>query len=405
MSKYHIGFIGTGGRSVHYARHYAARDDMEIVALADPLPHNRKVFSGLVDIDGKAEEFDDWHAMYQHRDDLDAVVICSPNHVHAEQAIPFLERGLPIVLEKPIAITPEDCDRLLAAERHNRGRAVVGFVLRSTPFYATIQRLIKEGKIGKVFSYQADELIGWGVSSIINRNTFKRFRATYGSLILSKCCHDIDILNWMAAARPVAVHSFGRRNVFNPNTALPETCDDCRVAQGCKYYKEPVMAAGENAGDAVNFQFMRDNNRCIYNIEKDIIDTQTVSLEYETGAIANFAVSLNCAGPRSGRNFHAIGSKGRIWGEFAQSRVYLHDNSTEQVEEFNCGSDGSGHGGGDHSLALELLAMLEDPDYRPLHNLQTGYESAIACMAADTAQRERRQVEITWSTEGLAQIG
>ena len=57
MSKYHIGFIGTGGRSVHYARHYAARDDMEIVALADPLPHNRKVFSGLVDIDGKAEEF------------------------------------------------------------------------------------------------------------------------------------------------------------------------------------------------------------------------------------------------------------------------------------------------------------------------------------------------------------
>ena len=44
MSKYHIGFIGTGGRSVHYARHYAARDDMEIVALADPLPHNRKVF-------------------------------------------------------------------------------------------------------------------------------------------------------------------------------------------------------------------------------------------------------------------------------------------------------------------------------------------------------------------------
>ena len=115
MSKYHIGFIGTGGRSVHYARHYAARDDMEIVALADPLPHNRKVFSGLVDIDGKAEEFDDWHAMYQHRDDLDAVVICSPNHVHAEQAIPFLERGLPIVLEKSIAITPEDCDRLLAA--------------------------------------------------------------------------------------------------------------------------------------------------------------------------------------------------------------------------------------------------------------------------------------------------
>ena len=404
MNKYRIGFIGTGGRSVNYGKHYAGRDDMEIVALADPLPHNRGAFSNMVQLGDGVEEFDDWNDMYRARDDLDAVVICSPNHVHADQAVPFLERGLPIMLEKPIAITPQDCDRLLAAERHNGGRAAVGFVLRSTPFYATIERLVREQRVGVPYAFLADELIGWGVTSIINRNEFKRHRATYGSLILSKCCHDVDILNWMADARPVAVHSFGRRNVFNPNPALPETCEDCRVADTCKYYKAPAMAAGENAGDAVNFQFMRDNNRCIYNIDKDVIDTQTVSLEYETGAMATFTVALNCVGPRTGRTFQAIGPRGRIWGEFPESRVYVHDNSDEQTEELDCQGDDSGHGGGDRTLAMELLSMMEDPDYRPLHSLQAGYDSAIACMAIDIARQERRQVEITWDAEGFARI-
>lgn len=318
--------------------------------------------------------------------------------------MPFLEQGLPVLLEKPIAINVPDCDRLLAAERHNGGRAVIGFSLRSTPFYRTIHEVLQQGRIGTLYSIQADELIGWGVSSIINRNEYKRHRSTYGSLLLSKCCHDVDILNWMVGARPVAVHSFGRRNVFNPDPALPETCDDCGRAADCKYYMEPQLAAGENPGDALNFQFMRTNNRCIYNIDKDIIDTQVVSLEYENGAVANFTLALNCTGPRSGRNFHAVGTNGRVWGEFAEEVVRVVDNGPETVEELACQGDGSGHGGGDRSLAMELLAMLEDPQYRPPHSMQAGYDSAIACMAADQARIEGRRVNIDWQADGSARL-
>lgn len=404
MGKYRVGFIGTGGRSVAYAKHYGAHDDIEIVAIADPLAHNRQVFTRLVPVGDDLEQFDDWQSMYAARDDLDAVAICSPNHVHAEQAVPFLERGLPILLEKPIAITPADCDRLLAAERYNDGRAVIGFTLRSTPFYSTIHDLLNTSRIGDVYAIQADELIGWGVSSIVNRSPFKRHRAFYGGLLLSKCCHDIDILNWMVGARVVAAHSFGRRNVFNPNPALPETCDDCGLSDTCKYFKEPTLTASENPDDAVSFQFMRENNRCIYNIDKDIIDTQITSLEYETGVVATFTLALNCVGPRSGRNFHAIGTKGRVFGEFAENQVRVVDNQSETDEVVACGEgDGSGHGGGDRSLALELLSMMQDPAHRPLHSMQAGYESAIACMAADVSRIERRRVEITWA-DGVGQI-
>jgi predicted dehydrogenase len=404
VKKYKIGFIGTGGRSVRYAEHYATRPDMEIVAIADPNAHNRRAFCELSGIRNDVEQFDDWQDMHRLRQDLDAVAICSPNHVHMEQAVPFLEGGLPVLLEKPIAINAADCDRLLAAERHNGGRAVIGFVLRSTPFYRAIHETLQKGRIGTLYAIQADELIGWGVSSIINRNEYKRFRATYGSLILSKCCHDVDILNWMVGARPIAVHSFGRSNVFQPDPSLPETCDGCSRAADCKYFMEPTLTAGENPGDAVNFQFMRTNNRCIYNIDKDIIDTQVVSLEYENGVVANFTLALNCVGPRTGRNFHAIGTEGRVWGEFSEELIRVVDNQSEQVQEISCQSDGSGHGGGDRSLALELLAMLADPDHRPLHSMQAGYDSAMACMAADLSRNEGRRVNIDWQADGSARL-
>ena len=164
------------------------------------------------------------------------------------------------------------------------------------------------------------------------------------------------------------------------------------------------MAAEENAGDAVTLKFVRDNNRCIYNIDKDVIDTQTVSLEYENGTIATFTVVLNCAGPQAGRSFHAVGSKGRVWGELAEAKVCLYDNETGQVTEHDCSGDNSDHSGGGRSLALELVTMLRDPDYRPIHSARAGYESAIACFAADISRRERRRVDISWSDQGLALV-
>jgi predicted dehydrogenase len=295
-------------------------------------------------------------------------------------------------VEKPLATTQEDCERIVDAERTNGGRTVVGFVLRSTPFYRTIYDAIASGKIGRLVSIQADELVGTVVSSVMNRGPWRRYTRTGGGAMLEKSCHDLDILNWMTASRPVSLDSHGRRNIFTPNPALPDSCDGCRVAEDCLYYKRPQRSESEDAGEEVLLQFVREDDRCIYNIDKDIVDTQSVIIEYENGVLATFMLTFNCPGPRASRNFHAVGTAGRVWGNLHDNEVFVYSNREDSVERFDTSGDGSGHGGGDTLHALELHTMMSEPTYRPKQDAAAGYLSAVMSFATDISRTENRRL-------------
>lgn len=400
MQKHQVAFIGTGGRSVCYASAYVECQDIDIVALADPAAEHRKAMATKSGLSGDFAEYDGWQTMLHEHPDLHGVVICSPNHHHAEQAVACLERGIPVALEKPLATTKEDCERIIDAERANGGRTLIGFVLRSTPFYAKIHELITGGAIGTVVSIQADELPGLGVSSIMNRSPWRRYQATSGGAMLEKSCHDLDILNWMMGCRPISLNSYGGSQIFTANPALPKTCDECGVSEQCQYYMVPSFSEHEDQGEEILHQFIRHENRCIYNIDKDCADVQSVSIEYSSGAIANFMLNFHCMGPRASRNFHAVGHRGRIWGNLNEKQVYLHDNLSGETTTFDTAGDGSGHGGGDRLHALELHKMMVDVNYRPAADAYSGYLSAVMCFAADASRLEHRRINFRYMSQG-----
>ncbi|OHB49652.1 MAG: hypothetical protein A2Y10_05695 [Planctomycetes bacterium GWF2_41_51] len=399
-----VAFIGTGGRASAWARHYAASDKIEVAALADPDKRNRKVMAQISGIKSGFEEYDDYRDMLKSRTDLDGIVICTPNHLHAEQAVACLELGLPIALEKPLATTKADCERIINAEAANNGRTLLGFVLRSTPLYSRIHELISTDRIGRVTSIQADELPGLGVTSIMNRGFWRRYCRTSGGAMLEKCCHDMDVLTWLIGSRPSSLNSYGSRLIFGPNPSLPQHCDDCKVSENCKYYKEPVFSGHEDADEKILHKFVREDNACIYNIDKDIVDTQSVGIEYENGAIVNFMLNFNCYGQRTSRNFYAIGTKGRIWANLHEQKVYLHENNTDQETSFDCTGDGSGHGGGDRIHAMQLQRMMADPDFRPESNATAGYLSAVMCFASDVSRIEGRRVYFRYEAKNRIDI-
>lgn len=392
MNRFKVGFLGCGARSVSYARAFVVRDDIDIVAVADPKKENRKTMLRKAGVAGTPEEFPDWRDLLLACDDLDGVVVSTPNHLHADPAVACLERGIPTAVEKPLATTKSDCERIVDAERANGGRTVVGFVLRSTPFYRTIHDAIASDRIGRLVSVQADELVGTLVSSVMNRGPWRRYTRTSGGAMLEKSCHDLDILNWMTGSRPVSLDSHGRRSIFTPNPALPERCDECRVADECLYYKRPVRSASEDAGEEVLLEFAREDDRCIYNIDKDIVDTQSVIVEYENGVLATFMLTFNCPGPRASRNFHAVGTAGRVWGNLHDNEVFIYSNRDDSLRRIDTAGDGSGHGGGDILHALELHKMMCDPTYRPEQDAAAGYLSAAMSFATDVSRTEGRRL-------------
>jgi predicted dehydrogenase len=346
-------------------------------------------------------EYDDWRDLMADGLELDGAVISSPTQFHAEQAIACYERGLPIALEKPVAPSKAACERIIDAERANNGRSLIGFVLRSTPYFSRIHQAVSQGRVGRILSVQADELPGWLVTSVMFRSPWRRHYALSGGSMLEKSCHDMDILNWLIGSRPAAVNSFGGRLVFNPNPELPENCPGCPVADTCKYYQAPHIT--HEAGEGV-FAFRREDLRCIYNIDTDVMDTQSVALEYENGTVANFMLSFHTAGKRAGRNLHIVGTRGRIWGNMDDNEISLFDNRTEKVEDINVATDGTGHGGGDRTHALLLRNMMGDPDFRPDQNAMAGYLSAVMCFAADQSVAERRRIELRYRDNGYIDL-
>ena len=87
-----VALIGTGGRSVSYAAAYQKHADVEITALADPDAAHRQAATARAGLKDGYAAYDDWRDLLHQEQDLDGVVICSPNHLHAEHAIACFER-------------------------------------------------------------------------------------------------------------------------------------------------------------------------------------------------------------------------------------------------------------------------------------------------------------------------
>jgi myo-inositol 2-dehydrogenase/D-chiro-inositol 1-dehydrogenase len=138
----------------------------------------------------------------------EGVAIVTPNHLHAEIAIAALEAGKHVLLEKPMATSLADCDRIVAAQRASGRVLTVGHELRLSPQWGRIRSLIDEGTIGEPehvhislfrFPYRQGSQ-GWRYD-----------RDRVGSWILEEPIHFFDAMLWYLAgrARPVAVNALG----------------------------------------------------------------------------------------------------------------------------------------------------------------------------------------------------
>ncbi|HEY7517180.1 MAG TPA: Gfo/Idh/MocA family oxidoreductase [Methylomirabilota bacterium] len=142
------------------------------------------------------------------RPDIDAVAIVVPNHLHAEVGVAALEAGKDVLLEKPMATTVADCDRLIAAARAG-GRALsIGHELRLSAQYGRIKGLIDAGDIG-VPQYLAFSLFRFPFRP--GSGGWRYDAARVGSWILEEPVHFFDFAMWYfeRLGDPVSVLALG----------------------------------------------------------------------------------------------------------------------------------------------------------------------------------------------------
>ena len=203
--------LGAGNRgSDVYGKIALEGAGLRFVAVADTNPAKLERFGAAHGIPMSAQ-FLDWRDAVRFAQDqrLEAAFVCLPDALHEDAAVLCLEADLHLMLEKPAANTLIGTRRVLRAMDASSRVVILGYVLRFTPFFQTLQRVIESGALGQVVTIDWRE----NVSSMHYAHSYVRgnWRNTLQSspMILAKCSHDLDLLGWLTGLPVTRASSFG----------------------------------------------------------------------------------------------------------------------------------------------------------------------------------------------------
>jgi predicted dehydrogenase len=151
--KVRVGLIGAGWIGRHHGLNVMSNPHAELVGVFNRTEAKAKAF--VEKAGSRAQVHKSYEEMLK-RDDIDAVVIASPNAAHAEQAVAAVEAGKHIYLEKPMAITLEDCRKVVKAVQKARVKCDMGYHRRFGPLPQYAKTLIADGKLGELVFVESD---------------------------------------------------------------------------------------------------------------------------------------------------------------------------------------------------------------------------------------------------------
>jgi predicted dehydrogenase len=414
-----VAVVGAGHRSRLYSRWALDHPDkMKVVAVAEPdavrraaLADEHRVPAGM--------RFASWEGLLAGGKVADAVINGTMDRLHYASSMALIGAGYHVLLEKPIAMTEPEVRGLIAAAGAHGRTVMICHVLRYAPFYATIKELIVGGRIGEIVSIHTGENVSYHhMATAFVRGRWRREDQS-SPMMLAKCCHDLDILAWLMSGVPVrTVASAGALSQFRVENAPPGSTDrclnGCAVEATCPYSARMYVANGmwpayawesiEHIGNPTEddkVESLKTNNpygRCVWRCDNDVVDHQSVLVQFENGVTATH--DMFCATARPSRTIHVVGSRGEIEGDMEAGRIVVRrpewaarDGYAE--EKIVLGVTGDGHGGGDFRLVEDFIATLRgEATSRGATRIEDSLTGHLIAFAADVAMRGRSVVSV-----------
>jgi predicted dehydrogenase len=208
-----IGLIGTGniGVSAHIPA-VRANEGMTIVAAADPTPERLQVAAEAAGL-GPDDLYPDWHDLLA-RDDIEAVIVATPQRFRPEIVIAAANAGKHILAEKPLALTPADARAMIDAARANGVTLATVHNYHFMPVYQDIKEMIDSGDIGEpevaVLNYLGVEDRP-GAAAYVPR--WRHSAADAGGGVLTDMLHVIYLANWFMGGAPASVSAWVDRRL------------------------------------------------------------------------------------------------------------------------------------------------------------------------------------------------
>lgn len=301
--KVRIVVFGLGNRARKYLQHLIALgDDVEVVAVVDRdalrLAEGESEFGFPAEICYASVD-----AFFSSGVRADAAIVATPDDSHFEIAMRVLENDMALLLEKPMAVTEDQCLSLVSAASASPRATGLCYVLRYHPYYNRIRELSSLPELGRIVSVHHKVVVG------IDRMTHTFVRGLWSRsedsspIFLSKCCHDVDWLFSLVGLADVSdietidsEGSLSRYCAASAPSGSASRCIDCSLEPSCRYsavdlYRRRgewtdnfIPAAGEAQGDVIERE-LRDGKfgRCVYHCDNDVEDFRRAVFRLKSG--------------------------------------------------------------------------------------------------------------------------
>ncbi|MEG0649409.1 MAG: Gfo/Idh/MocA family oxidoreductase [Oscillospiraceae bacterium] len=342
----------------------------------------------------------------------DVMIIATQDRQHVQEALAALDKGYHLLLEKPISPELSECVALQKKAHEKNRIIVVCHVLRYTEFYGTLQKILREGAIGKIETLNAVESVAyWHYAHSFVRGNWRRSEET-SPMILAKSCHDMDLIRWLIGEKCLRVASYGSQDYFKaknaPNGCTKRCLDGCAVKASCPYDAEKIYIENERSGvravgDSWPCSVLTNHpneetvysalgtgpyGRCVFHSDNNVVDHQVLMMEFESNITATFTMSAftqTCH-----RTISVMGTLGEIEGDLEENTLLLRrfGHADEVISIANSTNEFAGHGGGDMRMMDYLCDLLANNGEQGLTSVDASVESHIMALAAEKSRLE-----------------
>ena len=275
MSDLRVGLIGTGMMGCEHLRNLMGLDSVTITAVSDP--NEEPLNWATKTLGDRAKSVTQFTS---HEDLLasglvDAVLVASPNYTHKSILDDILSTNIPVLVEKPMCTTVEDCLSVVQAQESRSAITWVGLEYR---YMAPIAGLLQELRSGIIGNMKMMSIREHRFPFLVEVDNWNRFSKNTGGTLVEKCCHFFDLMNLAVGSRPVRVMASGGQDVNH----LDE----------------------------------------VYNgVRSDILDNAYVIVEYANGVRTMLDLSMFAEGGQHEQEITVVGDKGKL-------EAFVRDNGT-----------------------------------------------------------------------------
>ncbi|GAA3733494.1 Gfo/Idh/MocA family oxidoreductase [Leifsonia bigeumensis] len=367
-----LAVVGIGQRA--QILHHATATGARVVAAVDPTEEGR---AAALELFGPEVALFESHEQLATVEGLDAAFVLTPDWTHARITIDLLEAGIPVYLEKPLAISVTEADETLAAAKSSGTTLYVGHNFRLSPVVLLMRELIERGEIGEVKAVWCRHFVGNGGDYYFK--DWHADRRKTNSLLLQKASHDIDVIHYLAGG-------YGRRVVGMGGLVLYGSIAD----------------RSDRTGQRMTDWFSMDNWPPLastgLNPVVDVEDLSMLMVELDNGVQASYQQCHFT--PDYWRNYTVIGTEGRLenYGDTSGGVVKVWNRRHEYAEtgdaEYPIPGAHDGHVDADIATVQEFLEHLRTGAPTRISPVAARYAVAVGDLAAQSLRNGSIPLEV-----------